>query len=52
MEIVCKDCKQPFEFTEGEEEFLRKQFPADYKAPVRCKPCREKNKARKSKDRK
>lgn len=36
--LNCKDCKQDFEFTEGEQEFYTaKNFPD----PVRCPDCRK-----------
>lgn len=37
--IVCKDCREEFVFTEGEQEFYKeKGFTSD---PVRCPSCRK-----------
>jgi hypothetical protein len=47
-EVKCKDCKQPFIVSEGEERFLREKFGNDFSMPARCKPCREANKKRKA----
>lgn len=41
--IICKDCKEEFLFTVGEQEFYaEKGFTNE---PVRCKACRDKKKA-------
>jgi hypothetical protein len=45
--LVCVDCKQDFEFTDGEEQFFREKFGDDFQVPKRCKPCRQANKERK-----
>lgn len=42
--LTCKDCKGPFVFTAGEQEFYAAR---DYSTPLRCKPCREVRKAQK-----
>lgn len=43
--LNCSDCKQPFTFAVGEQEFyLQKGFT---NRPRRCKECREANKAKK-----
>lgn len=48
--IVCKDCKEEFLFTVGEQEFYaEKGFTNE---PVRCKSCRDKKKALHNNDRK
>jgi hypothetical protein len=44
----CKDCKQMFEITQGELDFLRQTFGNDFAEPVRCKPCRDAKKAAKA----
>ena len=49
-EVECKDCKQTFIVSEGEEKFLREKFGDDFAWPVRCKPCREANKKRKAQE--
>lgn len=42
--ITCAECKQPFTFTEGEQEFYAQR---GYSEPKRCKPCRDARKAQK-----
>ena len=42
--LKCVDCKEDFEFTEGEEAFFKEKFGDDFKPPKRCKPCRKANK--------
>ena len=44
QEITCKDCKTPFTFTVGEQQFYAER---QFSNPVRCKPCREVRKAQK-----
>ena len=46
-EINCKDCKTPFTFTAGEQQFFAERQFTD---PVRCKPCRDVRKAQKDAD--
>lgn len=46
-EITCKDCKTPFTFTAGEQQFFAERQFSD---PVRCKPCRDYRKAQKEAD--
>ena len=46
--VECKDCKESFVVSEGEEKFLREKFGPDFAMPVRCKPCREANKQKKA----
>ena len=41
-ELKCKDCGQPFVFTEGEQRFYAER---EYTEPKRCKPCRDAKKA-------
>jgi len=36
--ITCKDCRQPFNFSLGEQQFFESRQLHD---PVRCKACRE-----------
>lgn len=43
-EIVCRDCKQPFMLTGGEQQFFADK---GLFTPSRCKQCRAANKARK-----
>lgn len=43
-ELQCRDCKQPFTFTAGEQEFFEKK---QFHPPARCKPCRDIRKAQK-----
>lgn len=42
--LVCCDCKQPFVFTAGEQEWFASRGYTDRK---RCKPCADKKKAAK-----
>jgi primosomal protein N' len=42
IDMKCKDCKNDFVFSEGEQEFFQRQFGADYTAPKRCSECRRK----------
>lgn len=37
----CGDCKQPFEWSEKDQDFYAKK---DFSPPKRCKPCREERK--------
>lgn len=40
--IICKDCNEEFDFTEGEQKFFAdKGFPA----PIRCPECRKAKKS-------
>jgi len=41
--INCRECKQDFTFTEGEQDFYAQR---DFAEPKRCKPCRDARKAR------
>jgi len=42
QKIVCTECGQEFDFTEGEQKFfIDKGFPA----PIRCPECRKAKKA-------
>ena len=41
--IQCRDCPNPFDFSDGEAKFYQEK---GYTPPVRCKPCREIQKAR------
>lgn len=41
--LTCIDCKADFEFTERDQEFYADR---GYSTPKRCKPCREKKKAK------
>lgn len=41
--IECQDCGQEFVFTERDQEFFAEKGFVD---PKRCKPCRDKKKAR------
>ncbi len=43
MDIQCRDCGVLFEFSDGEAKFYQER---NYSVPVRCKPCRELQKAR------
>jgi hypothetical protein len=36
--LNCRDCKQPFVFTEGEQRFFAEK---GFNPPARCKGCRE-----------
>lgn len=42
--LKCRDCKQDFVFTAGEQQFFAER---QFTPPTRCKPCRQANKARK-----
>ena len=42
--IECKDCRQEFVWTAGEQEYYRDR---GLTAPMRCKECREKRKREK-----
>lgn len=44
-QINCKDCRQDFNFSEGEQDFYDKKGFSD---PVRCPDCRKKRKAGKN----
>ncbi len=44
IELTCRDCRAPFEFTEGEQEFFNAK---GFTPPVRCGECRAKKKAEK-----
>ena len=39
IELVCEDCKQPFVFTAGEQEFYAEK--GFQNQPKRCKACRD-----------
>jgi len=41
--INCRDCRQDFTFTEGEQDFYAQR---EFSEPKRCKPCRDERKAR------
>jgi hypothetical protein len=41
--LRCSECNQDFPFTEGEQQFFEDK---GFDPPKRCKPCREKSKAR------
>ena len=41
--LTCCECRTPFIFTAGEQEFYAAK---GFKEPKRCTPCREKKKAR------
>jgi hypothetical protein len=41
--IKCRECKQDFTFTEGEQDFYAQR---DFSEPKRCKPCRDARKAK------
>ncbi len=41
--IVCQDCGEEFVFTESEQKFYSER---GFQDPKRCKPCRDKRKAR------
>ena len=43
IEIICKDCEMPFEFTAGEQEFYREN---SLNPPKRCPVCRIRKKQR------
>jgi hypothetical protein len=43
LDIQCRDCGVLFEFSDGEAKFYQER---NYSVPVRCKPCRELQKAR------
>ncbi len=42
MTLTCRDCGQPFTFTEGEQEFYNSK---GYSQPTRCASCRATKKA-------
>lgn len=42
--LNCRDCKQPFTFTGGEQRFFVER---GFTEPTRCKPCRNARKAQK-----
>lgn len=42
--LNCRDCQQPFVFTEGEQKFYAEK---QLHNPTRCKPCRQAKKAAK-----
>jgi hypothetical protein len=44
--LTCRDCKQPFVFTAGEQDFYTKK--GFNNRPTRCQPCREEHKANKN----
>ena len=48
--IVCKDCKNEFVFTVGEQQFYAEKGFAN--EPVRCADCRKKRKAERNQDNK
>ena len=41
--LLCGDCGQDFQWTEGDQEFYESK---GFSPPKRCKPCREKRKQR------
>lgn len=46
---ICLDCSQEFEITEGEQSFFASKTDDKgnpFSTPKRCKPCRQKKKAR------
>ena len=47
IEKICRDCKEHFEITRGEEYFYERNRLS---LPNRCKPCREKNRLKKIED--
>ena len=44
--LKCKDCKEEFVFTVGEQDFYAEKGFTN--KPTRCKPCRETHKANKN----
>lgn len=40
--LTCKDCRNPFVFSVGEQTFYAER---NFSTPVRCKPCRDIKKA-------
>lgn len=44
LDIKCKDCGTVFQLSEGEQKWLNERFGADYKAPKRCRGCRQQRK--------
>lgn len=48
QDLVCEDCSNTFQFTEGEQEFYATK---NLSAPKRCKDCRAKRKAERNADR-
>jgi len=44
IDIKCQDCGTTFVFTEGEQQWLSDKFGSDYKAPKRCRTCRQQRK--------
>ncbi len=42
--LVCVDCGDEFDFTEGEQQFFADK---GFDAPKRCKPCRQAKKNKK-----
>lgn len=47
QDITCKDCRNTFIFSAGEQQFFAER---QFTTPVRCKPCREQRKAQKAID--
>lgn len=41
--LTCKDCQNPFVFTDRDQAFFTQQ---GFTPPKRCKPCRDENKRR------
>ena len=39
--IVCSSCGEEFNFTKGEERFMKHVFKNNYRDPVRCARCRK-----------
>lgn len=39
--ITCTSCGHPFEFTKGEQTFMKTVFKGNYRDPVRCRMCRK-----------
>lgn len=49
--VECIGCREEFEVTQGEIDFLKEKFGDDFAMPRRCKPCRKANKERKKQQR-
>lgn len=39
-QAICIECKQSFEITKGEQQWLQDKFGDSYSKPKRCKKCR------------
>ena len=46
-ELICRDCKNPFVFSEGEQSFFAQKGFSD---PGRCPTCRQKNRKMQGRD--